>query len=232
MKTLTLFAAILVAAGCNMSAAILYGPTPIGSSVRSSDFGSNNQSGFRAFDNFTVASGATVQKVTWSGLWIDFASPTPAPAPAPDVLTWDLAFYADNGGVPGAELSFQSFAAADVTSTFQGNAVFSINGLFNVALYQYSVDLTNPFLAAPATQYWFSVLARSADFNPAFALRGAVGGDDSSYQQQLGPGLSIVNANAVARDRAIVLEGTVPEPGTLLITAAALLLIPALRRFR
>lgn len=213
------------------SAAILYEPTPIGSSVRISEFASTDQTGFRAFDNFTLGGDSVIQRVTWRGIWLDFNNPVPAAAPSPNVLSWEFSFYADNAGIPGSQLSVETVAAANVTSTFQGTGVFNAGSQYNVSFYEYAFDLTLPFAATGGTQYWFSVLANSANYNPAFALRGATGGDDSSYQQQLGAGQSVLNSTEVARDRAIRLEG-VPEPSTVALSAIGLLLLPVVRRLR
>jgi hypothetical protein len=215
-----------------LCADVLYNPTPLGSSARFSDYGSASSSGFRSLDNFTVAPGGTVEKVTWSGFWLDLAGQVPAPAPSPDVTSWEIAFYADNAGTPGTQLLLQSFPAADVTSIFNGFGVYNIGTAHNVAFYTYSVDLTSAFQAAAATQYWVAVLSRSTEYNPVFAVLGATGYDDASYQQQLGAGLAITSSGEVFRDRAITLEGTaVPEPGTLAIGATGVLLAPLLRRF-
>ena len=232
-KLTTICTALLLAApGWHATAAVLYAPTPLGSSARISDYGSADQFGFRTFDNFTVAPGGEVRKVTWTGFWIDLNNPSPAAAPAPDALSWDIAFHADNVGTPGTQLSLESFTAASVSSTFLGFGAFSVaGGTYNVAQYRYSTDLSAPFTVLPATQYWISVLSRSTSYYPAFALQGATDGDDNSYQQTLGAALSVVDANAVARDRAIVLEGTaVPEPGSLCVAAGGLLLLAMLKR--
>lgn len=230
---LRISAAFLIAGVCHGDAAVLYAPTQIGSSARFSDYGSVSESGFQSFDNFTVQPGGAVEKVTWVGFWLDQGNPQPASAPAPDVLSWDIAFHADNGGVPGTQVFLESFSAASVTSTFLGNGVFNAGNSYNVSFYQYSIDLTSPFAVSPATQYWVSVLSRSEVFAPAFALRGATGGDDSSYQEQLGAAMSVIGAQAVPADRAIYLEGTVvPEPATFCVSAAALVLLSAVRRRR
>jgi hypothetical protein len=216
------------------AAEALYAPTPISSSARISDFGSTTGFGFRSFDNFTVATGGTVDRVAWRGFWIDFGNPSPAPAPGPDVLTWTIAFHASGGGTPGAQLASESFAAAAVTSTLLGTSVFNANGTFNVSQYAYSIDLPTPFVADAGVEYWVSVLSLSDLYDPAFALLGATGGDDSSFQQQLGAGMSVVGDATRAADRAIFLDGTlraVPEPTTLSLAFAGLALL-GLRRAR
>jgi hypothetical protein len=231
VNKLAITAATLFVAVSNLGADILYAPTQIGSSARVSDYGSADDVGFRSFDNFALGSSASVEKISWTGFWMDFGNPVPAAAPSPDVLSWDIAFHADNAGVPGPQLFLESFSAANVSSGFLGTGIFTAGSSYNVSFYQYSAELTAPFSVTPATQYWVSVLSRSDVYNPAFVLRGATGGDDSSYQQQLGAGLSVVAAGAVARDRAFVLEGTVvPEPSTVGIGAVGLLLLPILQR--
>jgi hypothetical protein len=163
-------------------------------------------------------------------LYIDFANPDPAPAPTEDVLNWELSFHAENAGLPGTQLAFETFAAANVSSTFLGTGLFSVGQTYRVSYYEYSVDLVNPFLATPGTQYWFGLLGISNNVNPSFALLGATGGDDSSVQQTLGAGMSVVDTVVRARDRAITLEGTVPEPGTYALSVLGLGLLIARKR--
>lgn len=208
-------------------AALLYGTTAISESPRTSDYGSSTQSGWRSFENFTIASGGTVQRITWSGLW--FGDLQPAPPPAPDALSWDIVFYASTGTAPGAQLSLQNFAAAQVTSTFLGNGVLSLgaNTNYNASFYEYSIDITTPFVAQAGTEYWLSVMSQSTQLNPSFAWSGATGGDGSSYQQLLGAGMSVTDEFTRARDRYVVLEGelavqAVPEPGSAPLAVLAL----------
>ena len=225
-KIALLTSALLLASATGADAAVLYATTAINSSVRISDYGQTSQSGFRTFDDFVIATDGSVQTVSWRGLWIDLGSPDPAPAPLPDVLTWEVAFYADAGGAPGAQLSSQSFGAATVTSTLLGTGLFSAGNTYNVAYYDYSVDLPTAFAVDAGTTYWLSVFSRSDLAQPAFAWRGAIGGDEVSIQQQLGANLSVLNTSLVSRDRAFTLEGTVPEPASILLlaTGAAALL--------
>lgn len=215
----------LAATAPGVQAALLYGTTAIGASPRTSDYGADTGFGWRAYDNFTVAGGGTVLRVTWSGLW--FGDTLPAPAPDPDVLNWDIAFHASSGGAPGAQLSLQNYAAAQVGSTFLGNGVLTAGNQYNVSYYEYTIELTTPFVVQAGTEYWLSVMAHSDAFNPAFAWRAGVGGDDASYQEQLGPGMTVTDTFDRARDRHVRLEGdlaanAVPEPGSLLLALAAL----------
>ncbi|KQW45508.1 MULTISPECIES: PEP-CTERM sorting domain-containing protein [unclassified Roseateles] len=211
------------------SAALIYGTSAIGASPRTSDYGTVSGGGFRTFDNFTSASGASVERVSWRGLW--FGNTTPAPAPAPLVDTWEIAFHASGGGAPGAVLWSQNIAPASVGATFAGTGVLNAGGSYNVSLYDYVLDLPAVFNLAAGTEYWISVTAIADDFNPAFAILGATGGDDASYQQTLGAGMAVVSGQSVARDRAFRIEGTftVPEPGTLALGGIALAALAGLR---
>lgn len=231
--TFTVAAATLAACGAwtsPASADLIYATTVIGASPRTSDYGTVTGFGFRTFDNFTSASGATIERVSWSGLW--FGDVTPAPAPAPLVDTWRIAFHASSGGVPGAALWTQDVAAADVASTFTGNGVLTAGSTYNVSLYDYALDLPSAFNIAGGVEYWISVLAIADNFNPMFAIRGATGGDDASYQQTLGAAMSVTSAASVARDRAFVIEGTlqVPEPGSLALGGMALVALAMSKR--
>jgi hypothetical protein len=224
-----LAAALALSAALPAQADLLYGTTAIGSSPRTSDYGSTTQFGWRSFENFTIASGGTVRRITWTGLW--FGDVQPADPPDPDVLSWDIAFHASTGSAPGAQLVLQNYLAAQVSSTFLGTGVLSAGSQYNVSYYRYSVDLAAEFLALDGTEYWLSILARSDEFNPAFAWLGATGGDDTSYQQQLGANMAVTAEFVRARDRAVQLEGQpLPEPGSALLALAAVGALALTRR--
>lgn len=214
--------AALLTCATQARAAVIYGTTAINESPRTSDYGTASGSGWRSFDNFSSASSASVERVSWRGLW--FADLQPTPAPSPVVDTWEVAFRASSGGVPGAVLWSQNIAAASVASTFQGNGVLNANGAYNVSFYDYALDLPALFNIAAGEEYWISVTAIAANVNPAFAILGATGGDGSSYQQLLGANMSVTQSFVRARDRAFTIEGTllVPEPGTLALGGIAL----------
>lgn len=222
-KFIALTFAALVASAVPAGAAVVYAPTAISASPRTSDYGTVTGGGFRTFDNFSVAGGAAIERLSWRGIW--FGDTTPAPAPDPVVDNWLVAFHASTGGVPGAVLWSQNIAAADVVATFRGTGVLTVVESYNAKFYDYALDLPSVFNALAGEEYWVSVMAIADTFNPVFAILGATGGDDSSYQQLLGANMAVNSAGNVARDRAFTIEGTlfaVPEPGTLALCGIAL----------
>lgn len=227
----TLALAALAGWAAPASADVIYGTSAIGASPRTSDYGTADGFGFRTFDNFTSASNAAIERVSWRGLW--FGDLQPAPAPSPLVDTWQIAIHASSGGTPGAVVWSQDVAAAGVGSAFAGTAVLSVGGLYNVNLYDYTFDLSSAFGILGGQEYWISVTAIAANFNPMFAILGATGGDDASWQQTLGAGMSVTSGSSVARDRAFTIEGTllaVPEPGTLALVGIAVGALATRRR--
>src|SRR5262249_21965979 len=128
------------------------------------------------------------------------------------------------GSTPGAQLALQNYLASQVTSTYLGSGVFTATNQYNVDIYQFSVDLTTSFDASARTEYWLSIMARSATFDPIFAWRAGTGGNGTSYQQVLGANESVTNSGSVAHDRHLLIEGTfaVPEPGGLSLVLVAL----------
>jgi hypothetical protein len=230
MKQWMTTAALAALAAAHSHAAVIYEPTVISSSLRVSHFGANDNFGFKTYDNFTPGTSAYVEKLTWRGFWWDSNSPQPAPAPPTNVANWDFAIHASTGGVPGAQHFFETQPAAQVVETFNGTGSFGAGDFYNVNFYTYSVVLNTPFLVQAGTEYWLSILSRSDDYIPIFVLRGATGGDDSSYQQTLGANMAVAASTFVARDRAVRIEGTeVPEPGTFAAAAAGLLALAILR---
>lgn len=226
-------AAALCTFGATAQADVIYGTNAIGASPRTSDYGTVTGSGFRTFDNFTSASNASIERLSWRGLWL--GEVTPAPAPAPLVDSWLISFHSSSGGTPGALLWSQSVAAANVAGTFRGAGVLSAGSTYNVNYFDYALDLPAAFDILAGEEYWVSVTAIADTFYPAFAVLGATGGDDSSYQQTLGANMSVSSATNVARDRAFTIEGTlqqVPEPGTLALGGIAFAAMAGLRSRR
>jgi hypothetical protein len=207
------------------SAAPLFATTPNFNAAYGSDYGSVDAFGFRSYDNFLFTTSAHVESLTWDFLFIDLAHPVPAAAPTDDVNQWVVSFYADAGGVPGAELASHTFDPANVTSTFVSQGTYGVSGdTYNVSRYHYAASLPADFLVQQDTVYWLSVFALSDTYSPVAAWRGGTGGlGPSTYREQLGPGMTVTGAVTIASDRAFSLEGRqVPEPSMFLLTAAGL----------
>lgn len=223
MKKLLLPALALFVCVPAASAAPLFSTTPNSNAAYGSDYGGS--SGFRTFDNFRLDTTSYVESLTWDFLFIDLAQPQPAAAPVDDVNQWVVSFYADAGGVPGAELVSHTFDPADVTATLPSLSTYGVSGnTYNVSRYHYSAALPADFLVQGGTTYWLSVLALSNGYSPVAAWRGGTGGfGPSTFQQQLGPGMAVTSTSTYASDRAFSLEGrAAPEPATLLLMAAGL----------
>lgn len=219
MKKLPLLiAALFLLAPRADAGTVLYQTTEINASARFSD----TQSGFQTYDAFTLAQTASLETVAWSGFWLDFTAPVPAAAPAPDVTNWFVGLYDDNGGQPGALVWSESPSAATVQSTFRVNVVWNVGTSFNVAYYDYVFHLPAGVGLTGGSTYWLSVMADGGSAPQSFAWLGATGGDSSSRQ----------NNGAVSGDRSFRLEGTVPEPATLLLLATAGLALATRRRTR
>lgn len=206
-------------------AAPLFSTTPNSNAAYGSDYGTADAFGFRSYDNFLLTTSAFVESLTWDFLFIDLDQPVPAAAPTDDVNEWVVSFYADAGGLPGAEIASHTFAPADITSTFPSQGTYSVSGnTYNISRYQYSADLPTDFLVQQDTVYWLSVFALSDTYSPVAAWRGGTGGlGPSTYREQLGPGMTVTSAVMIGSDRAFSLEGRqVPEPSMFLLTAAGL----------
>ena len=220
---LTVFALVLLPARAQASSIVLYQQVPdfpAPSSFRTS-YGTSSQTFFRTSDNFTLTQGGVVTNVTWQGSYQDFVnSQNPA---APNTVSFDIAFWADASGQPGASLLSQTIAYASVTATLVG---FSATGL-NV--FDYQVALPTPFLAQPGTTYWLSIFSNSSSFSPLWGWRSGSGGDGLTFQQNFSTGGSTLTGP----DRAFALVGApVPEPGSVVLLVSGLAAIALIRRRR
>lgn len=155
---------------------------------------------FRTWDNFSIIGDATVTSATWHGIAYDAG----LDLTDLDTVSWDLGFFADGGGTPGAEVFNVTLADAQVTRTFLGTG--GIAGRL-VNYWEFSATLPIGFDVSGGATYWFSPFSNQTDYYPVFAWSGSLGGN--TYQVDDG-GSSFVRTN----NRAFTLSGPVPEPQT------------------
>jgi hypothetical protein len=194
---------VVVAAIDSASAATLFNQPSDGTACNSGCYTSSPNL-YRVYDNFTLSSTGSITSVTWYGTYYDYV--TPSNNPAGGITTnWDIGFFNNNGGVPGASLYSVAIPAANVTSTDIGLSTYNGSSL---ELIKFQATLPSSFLATGGAEYWFSVYSDQPDFNPLFAWSGANAPGDGSYQSGVGPR---------TYDRAFSLDGAVsgvPEPST------------------
>jgi hypothetical protein len=176
--------------------------------------------GFRTNDDFSVGSAATIDEVTWWGIYIH----TDLTNASPNTTDWSIRFQADNAGVPGAILASETLPAAQVTRQLVGTGIVVGN---TVDVYQFTAPFPN-FSAAAGITYWFSTLSRGPTFDPLFSWIEGTGGNGTSFQTQFANGV-VTDTFIREGDRAFALS-QLPEPSTLVLIGAGLAALVSRRR--
>lgn len=225
-STIHAFAALLSVVSVPASALVIYENAPQSpvTSPRTSQF-INDVSlfGFQTFDDFTLNSGVAITDVHWRGAYFNFVDPNAVAAA--NATGFGVRFYADDSGLPGALLASAGFSPAAANQSFVGTQSYTAGATtVTLGIYDYDVILGAPLVLAANTKYWLSVFA----FSPApsatqaqWSWVGGIGGDDSSVQTN---GFDPAFLRIAGPDRAFALT-TIPEPGTLLLSAGALVLL-------
>jgi hypothetical protein len=178
---------------------------------------------FQTFDNFSLNADTSIGDVHWQGAYFNVLIPPTSAPIAPNATGFGVNFYADNAGLPGALLSTASFSPSGANESFVGNE-FAPNLNVTLAIFDYDVVLSVPFLATAGTPYWLSVFAASPPPSATDAQWGWTGGTG-------GNGTSFQNGFAVNFDRAFSLTTTaVPEPPMIGLLTVALLVLFGVRR--
>lgn len=217
-----------------LSAGVIYQQPPVYVAPNGADNGfawtstfSSTDGGYQTFDNFTVAANSSVGAVQWTGFSRDLVNSANNPV-LPATVTWDLSFFGDNSGAPGASLYDAQEPAASVTATRLGTTVRAGDTVY---VYQFTATLPTPFSVAANTTYWFSPLSLQTSSNPIFVWLDGTGGDGNSYQNALNPDGSVAQSFVRGEDRAFSLLST-PEPKPAHLFAVLLLGILGWNRFR
>jgi hypothetical protein len=162
----------------------------------------NDTNGFgnyaTAYDNFTLGSTYTINRVEWVGSY--FNPPTQG-----TITGFTLNFYADSAGSPGALLA----STGDVA----GNAGETFLTFDNAGDPTFLYGLNTTFTAAAGSTYWISVVP-DLGFPPQWGWETGTGGDGLSYQCFFGA------CGSEPNDLAFALF--TPEPSSLALLATGL----------
>ena len=129
--------------------------------------------GFRALDNFSLSSAASISQVSWRGIYLN----NDLTNASPSTTTWVIRFQADNAGVPGPVLAVSFLTAAEVNRQTLGTGFFNSNV---VTVYEFTATLPT-FSADANTTYWFTPQSRMTNFAPFFSWIEGTGGDGASW---------------------------------------------------
>jgi hypothetical protein len=190
--------------------------------------------GWRAHDDFVLDQGASVQRVTWRGIYLTVNDANQTIDGTPNTDTWTLRFSSDAGGAPGSTLYTATMAAAQVQRVESADVGYF--GSLPVKVYDFSMDLASDFDVQAGTHYWLSLQSSvsASGWLPLFAWTMGEGtADAGSYQQLLAGDGSLGGGAERAGNRAFALHGEVhelPEPASLGLALAALASLGLARR--
>jgi len=179
-----------------------------------------------AYDNFTLAHTTAVSDVTWQGGY--FLPPTQGTG-ANAITAFTLTFWSNNAGTPGVALLSQTIPG-NANETFVGSETATTNG--GNLVFNYSTDLTIPFVANGGTPYWLSIvpdLTFETSESGQWGWHTGTGGDGSSQQDFFG------QRHTNPSDLAFALSSQtapVPEPASLAVWALLGAAGVAYRRYR
>jgi hypothetical protein len=174
------------------------------------DTGGGNGQFAVVYDNFTLAASGSITGINWTGGYFSGAPST--------ITGWTIQLWSDSAGQPGSSLYSQTVSGT-------GGEVF-LGNYDGSPVFTYSVDLSSAFNAAPATQYWLSLVPDLA-FPPQWGWATATGGDGVVYQDFFGA------RSPLQTDFAFDLNSggnPIPEPISFVLVGSALALLAVRRR--
>jgi hypothetical protein len=191
------------------SASALYNqPYDGGSNLYASqnDTSGGNGNFATVYDNFMLTGPVSISEVSWTGGYFN-------PPSQGTITQWEVNFYSDAAGVPGALLN-----SYIILGTGNETSIGSAGG-FPIFTYDVSLPSGTGFLAAGNVQYWLSVVP-DLGFPPQWGWATGTGGDGAAYQVFNGSG------GALEADMAFALNGgQVPEPASVALTGIGLGLV-------
>ena len=119
-------------------------------------WGSDRDEGDQFADDFMVSSPATIQSVTWWGIYTAIGSDASPQGP----WSFELIFYGDIGGLPDPSNVIGSTQVVFETLTDTGRNLG--DDLFEDDIYVFTADVT-PISVSAGTTYWLSVVADTSN---------------------------------------------------------------------
>lgn len=154
------------------------------------------------YDDFTFSSSfVEFNTVSWTGVYYD-------PGQAGDLTGFNIDFYYDNGGTPGA-LALSYYIAGDADQTFLGY------GNYGLPDYSYEANLGEIY-ASGYGPFWISIQA-AMDYPPIWGWATSNVGNDNAYQYWYG------YTYPTYENQAFTLSQNVPGPAALLPFGVGLL---------
>lgn len=187
------------------------GSAPISISTGNNVFSFANR---RRADNFSLGSASSIETIRfWGG------NETNSSSSLTNISGFQLTFYANDGGAPGAVLADIAVGLAATSPTPTGQLV----GLLNAPMFEFTADLGSP-LSLGAGDYFFSVAAnviRPVDFtNEAFQWAGSLPGDGVLFSDSF-DGAGYTDASGFARTNLAFEFVGIPTPSSAAVLALA-----------
>jgi hypothetical protein len=186
-----------------LDAGVLVNQPLVGGGILASQNDTKNPGGFGVFavtyDNFTLASGATIGEIDWIGGYFN-------PGTQSAISQFTITFYNDSSGIPGSAVSTLTSSSFNETADGSDGAI---------PIFTYAV--TGALVGLGAGTYWVSIVPDLA-FPPQWGWENGSGGDGNSYQLFFGQG------SAQKQDQAFTLldASATPEPATMALIGLGL----------